>query len=166
MSRPLSNAATQAMFAQQTSEVFILLVTIDNPSFTQPIRIASDPYQILPDAGVRGVVSRGNEYLYAPFTIMLPVQDDSGIAKASLSVDNIDRRMVEAVRTATSSLRISIEIVLASDVDSVEISMDDFRLERVTYDALTVSGDISMEYYDLEPFPSKRFTPSDFPGIF
>lgn len=166
MARNLSNAAKQAIFAQQTDEVFILLVTIEHENFTDPIRVASDPKQVLPDAGVRGVVSRGEEYVYLPFTINLPMQDDTGVARASISIDNISREIVAAVRKATSALSITIEVVLASDVETLEMSIPDFRLERVTYDALTVSGDISVEYYDLEPFPARRFTPSDFPGVF
>ena len=166
MSRPVSNAFKAAIYAQQTSEVFIVLATISHPSFEDDIRAASDPFELLPDAGVRGVVSRGLEYVYMPFVINLPAQDDTGIARASLSIDNIDRRIVAAVRSASSALNVSFEIVLASDVDTPELSVQDFRLERVTYDAFTVSGDISMEYFDLEPFPARRFTPSDFPGLF
>jgi len=164
--RELSNSAKQALFAQATEEVFIVLVTIDHETFTSPIRVSSDPFELLPDAGVRGVVSRGNEYLFMPFSINLPIQDDTGIARASLSVDNISREIVAAVRNARSALSITIEIVLASNVDDVEISIPDFRLESISYDAFTVSGDLSIEYFDLEPFPARRFTPSDFPGLF
>lgn len=166
MPRPLSNAAKQAIYAQQTDVAFIVLLTIDHTTFAAPIRVASDPFELLPNAGVRGVLSRSNEYIYLPFIINMPVQDDTGISKASISIDNISREMVARVRQATSALSITIEIVLSSDVDTPEISASDFKLERVSYDALTVSGDISVEYFDLEPFPSKRFTPSDYPGIF
>lgn len=166
MSRPISNAAKQAMFAQQTSEAFIILLTIDHPDFTDPIRVASDPYEDLPDAGVRGVVSRGMEFMFLPFSIELPQEDDSGVTRATLSIDNISREIVAYVRQASSALNVTVEIVLSSDVDTVEVSVPDFKLERVTYDAFTVTGDISMDYFELEPFPSRRFTPSDFPGIF
>ncbi len=164
--RTLSNAAKSALYAQQSDECFIMLLTIEHPNFTAPIRVASDNQTLLPDAGVRGVLSRSMEFIYLPFNIELPTQDDSGIARARISVDNISREIVAAVRQANSALAITIEIVLASDPDTVEVSIEDFRLDRVTYDALTVSGDISVEYFDLEPFPSRRFTPSDFPGIF
>ncbi len=166
MSRPVSNAFRSAVYAQQTSEVFIMLLTISHPDFEDDIRVANDPYELLPLAGVRGVVSRGQEYLYLPFNINLPQQDDTGVARASLSVDNVDRRMVDAVRRASSALNVTIEIVLASQVDVPEVSVQDFKLDRVTYDAFSVSGDISVEYFELEPFPARRFTPSDFPGLF
>ena len=164
--RDLSNAAKAAIYAQSTDECFIILITINHSSFSEPVRVASDPLELLPIAGVRGVISNGDEYLYLPFVIELPAQDDTGVAKARLSVDNISREIVSAVRNADSALSIDIDIVLASDPDTVEASISDFRLERVTYDAFTVSGDISVEYFDLEPFPARRFTPSDFPGLF
>lgn len=164
--RPLSNAAKAAMFAQSTSEAFIMLITISHPSFTDDVRVCSDPYEDLPVAGVKGIVSNGDEYLFMPFSLNLPSQDDSGTARAQISIDNIGREIVAAVRQADSALTISIQIVLASDVDTPEITISDFRLDRVTYDAFTVSGDISVEYFDLEGFPARRFNPADFPGIF
>lgn len=164
--RTLSAAAKQAALAQQTGEVFVILMRISHPNFAQDILLSSDPTQVLPIANVRGTVSNGEEYVYLPFTIQLPQQDGEGISRAKVQIDNIDRRMVEAVRTADSSLSVDVSIVLASQPDIIEVSIPDFKIEHVTYDALTISGDLSLEYYDLEPFPHLRFTPSNFPGMF
>jgi len=164
--RNVSSNFKKAVFAQETKEAFICLLTISDPSFVDDIRVCDDPFEVLPTAGVRGVVSRGEEYVYIPFNIELPSQNDSGVARSKLVVDNVSREIVAAVRRATKALSVKIEIVLSSDVDTPEVSFDRFKLERVTYDALQVSGELSMEYYDLEPFPAKRFTASDFPGIF
>lgn len=164
--RPLTNAAKLAMYSQESPEAFIILLTIDHPTFTAPIRVASDPFELLPDAGVRGVVSRGNEFIFMPFILELPQEDDTGAYRATLSVDNVTREIVAAVRTANSAISVAIEIVMSSSVNDVEVSVPDFKLEKVNYDALTVSGELSIEYYELEPFPYRRFTPSDFPGLF
>lgn len=164
--RNLSNAAKMAAFAQQSEEAWIVLLTISHQSFVEPIRVCSDPYEDLPNAGVRGVVSRGMEFVFVPFSVNLPQDDETGVSRATLSIDNISREIVAAVRTATSAITVDMEIVLSSDVDNVELTMPDYKLERVTYDAHTVTGDISMEYFEQEPFPARRFTPSDFPGIF
>lgn len=155
-----------ALYAQETSEAFIVLLTIDHPTFTQPMRVSSDPTELLPDAGVRGTISRGDEFMFLPFNIELPQEDDTGAYRASLSVDNVSREIVAAVRRANSALSVKIEIVLSSTPNTVEVSVPDFRLEKVNYDAMTVSGELSIEYYELEPFPSRRFTPSDYPGLF
>jgi len=166
MPRTISQQLRDATFSQETGEVFICLLTITHPNFAEDIRVCDDPFEVLPVAGVRGVVSQGEEFLFLPFAFSLPAQNDTGIATGRLSIDNIDQRMVAAVRQADSAIAIRIQIVLSSDVDTPVYDSDEFRLERVTYDALTVSGDLTMEYYDLEPFPYCRFNPSDFPGIF
>lgn len=166
MPRNLSTTAKQSIYAQSTSESWMLLLTINNDIFTDPIRICDKSYELLPLAGVRGVVSQGNEFLFVPMNINLPIQDDTGISRASISVDNISREIVRNIRSARTALSITMEVVLSSDPDVIELSAEDFRLERVSYDALTVSGDISVEYFDSEPYPAKRFTPPDFPGIF
>lgn len=164
--RTLSTNAKKALFSQQTSEVFVVLLTISHSSFDRDVLISSDSYELLPIAGVRGIISRGQEYVYIPFEISLPTEDDSTTARATLSVENVGRELMEAVRSADSAVRVKIEVVLASSPDTVEISIDDFQLNTITYDAFTVSGDLTVEYYDLEPFPSLRFTPGDFPGMF
>jgi hypothetical protein len=81
MPRNVSDNLKQAVFSQETSEVFITLVTITHPDFAEDIRVCSDPFELLPIAGVKGVVSRGDEYIYLPFNISLPAQDDTGIAR-------------------------------------------------------------------------------------
>lgn len=165
--RPLTNTAKAALFAQSTKETFILLLTISHPDWTDDVRVSSDPTQILPVNGpLRGTISNGDEYIFVPFTINLPAQDDTGIAKATIVVDNTDRRIVDQIRSASSAVTVGIQIVLASNPDVVEVSYADFKMERATYDALIVTGEISVEYFDLEPYGSKRFTPSDFPGMF
>lgn len=166
MPRELSNTAKASMYAQQTDEVYIVLLTINNASFSTPIYVCSDPYEDLPVAGIKGVVSRGNEYVYMPFVVELPTQDDTNVSRARLSIDNISREILQYARAAKTPISVGIEIVLASDVDTPEISIDNFVLENISYNALTISGDLSIQYFDLEPFPSRRFTPSNFPGMF
>lgn len=166
MPRNVSDTLKQEVFNQETAEVFIVLLTISHENFDDDIRVASEPLVDLPDAGVKGVISNGLEYLYLPFDFQLPNQDDTGVARATLNIDNVDRRIVAAVRQANSAVGISMQVVRASDVDTPEVTVVDFKLERVTYNALVVSGEISVEYYDTEPFPQGRFTPGKWPGIF
>lgn len=165
MTRTLSNAAKQELFAQESGEVWLALITIDHADFTEPMRVANDPMQQLPVAGVRGVVSRGEEYSYMPFTLQLPSQDDTGSGRVQLKIDNVDRRIVKAVRRA-GRCTLTIEVVRASEPDEPEMTLPEMVLDNVKHNVLEVSGDVSTEYYDLEPFPSRRFTPSDFPGLF
>lgn len=162
----LSTNAKIASFSQETAEVFALLLTITSSGFAQPLRFSTDNATLLPTAGVRGTLSRGEEYLYLPMNIDLPTQDETGVSKAKITLDNINREIITLLRTVQSPLTMTIEIVLASSPDTVEMSVPDMKLERVQYDAFQISGEISLDYFELEPFPSGRFVPSKWAGIF
>lgn len=162
----VSDAFKAAVAARSTSEVWIALVTITNDALSEPIYATDQSYQLLPTAQVRGVVSRGIEFIYMPFQLQLSAQNETGIVRARLAIDNIDRRMVLAVQQATGDVNVTIEIVLASDVNAVEMSEQYFILENVTFDANTVEGDLIVRGYDKEAFPCKRISPSGFAGLY
>lgn len=164
--RNVSAAFKEAAFSQQTDQAFISLLTFSGGNLPEPIYLTNDPYELLPIANVRGVVSNGIEFIYLPFEVYLPQSDETGVSRARLKIDNVDRRIVLAARTAGSDMNVQLQIVLSSDVDNVEINLENFRLSDVTYDAYALEGSLTKDYFGLEPFPSGRFTPSNFPGIF
>lgn len=154
------------LFAQEMESVFIVLLTLSSDEMAEDIRVASDPYQLLDVANVRGVESNGLEYIFIPFEIVLPRDDSSGTVSASLKIDNVSRQVIAQLRTITKPLNVKIQCVLSDDVDFVEIEYDHFQLSNVRYDVMAVSGQLTLNYWGLEPFPSGRFTPSKFPGLF
>jgi hypothetical protein len=57
-------------------------------------------------------------------------------------------------------------VVLSSTPNTVEADFPVFKFTEITYDALTITGTISIEDFLLEPFPGDSFVPSLFPGLF
>lgn len=164
--RNITPEGRQAIYAQETKEAFIVLLTISHESWPDDVRVSSDPTQLLPEAAVRGTISNGDEYVFAPFAVNLPAQDDSGVARANITVENVSRMLMQKIRQATSAVSITIQVVTSSHPDNIQVTVTDFKLERVTYDAFTITGEISVEYFDLEPFPAQRFVPSKYPAVF
>ncbi len=162
----ISNAFKLAASQQNTNEVWVTLLTISHPSFTDDVRISDDPTETLPIADQRGTVSNGLEYVFCPFTIQLPPQNETGVAQAEIRVDNVGEELMKPVRQAGSAVGVKVQIILASTPDHIEKEYDNLQLQVVDYDALTVSGNLGMEWFELEPFPSGRYTPSTAPGIF
>lgn len=156
----------QAAYAQETDQVFIALLTITSDELTEPIYIASDPYQMLPVANVYGVVSQGHEFVFLPFDITLPRDDKTGTVSAKIEIENIDREIVAVVRSIRKPAMMKIQVVMSRDVEEIELEFADFQLRNVSYDAEWIQGDLTLDYWGLEPFPSGRFTPSGFPGLF
>lgn len=157
MSRSLSQLARQALFAPETGEAFLVLLTISHPGLEQPIRITSDAVD---------TQSRGLGFIAFPFDIVIPDDTEGASPRARVTIDNIDRTIVAAVRSMNAPATVLIEIVRAADADTVEAAFPDFRLINVSYDARTVSGDLAIEDFTAEPWPASRFSPAGFPGLF
>jgi hypothetical protein len=163
-----SAAFKQAAYAQQTDEVFVTLVTLDSDELEEPIRICDDPHTRLEELGddIYGIVSNGETYVFMPFEIWLPRDDKTGTVSAKMSIQNTDRRIVETARRVTRPVNVQMQCILASAPNTVEIEFNNFQLSNVKYDVMTVDGDLTLNYWGLEPFPSWCFTPSNFPGLF
>ncbi len=157
MSNSVSDTLKKSVFKSETDEVFVMLVSLAHPDLMEPIRVCSDAVN---------VTSNGNLYIAFPFEIVLPDSRPDVPPQAQLKIDNIDQQIVQAIRTVSSPLIVTIEVVIASDLDTVELTWSDFQLVQVDYDKLVVSGILKQESFLSEPFPYLRFTPNSFPGIF
>lgn len=166
MSRAVSNTLKAAVFEQETSEAFIILIKIEHDDLAEDILISSDPTETL-TTGVKGTTSNSLEYVQLPFQLTLQEQTENLLARAKLTIDNIDRSIITAIRTATNNPPIvTISIVLASDPDTVEISIPNLRLNNIKATASTVEGELQPQIIQGEQFPIDTFNQADFPGVF
>lgn len=156
MARTLSSRAIASGNAQQTDEVWLVLLTISHPELPEPIRVVNNN---------ENVTSRGNEFIAFPFDIQLPGEDPDLPAKARLRIDNVDRRVVNTIRSITSPPSVTLEVVLASAPNTVEISFEGLVMREVEYDVSAVTGDLVFESIFTEPI-TYTMTPSRFPGLF
>lgn len=157
MSRSLSSLAKQAINAQETGEVFLLLLTLSHASLGTPIRAANN---------LENVTSGGNLFTAFPFTIVLPHEQEDQPPKMRLVIDNVDRSIVTALRNLTSPPTIQLEVVLASQPNTIEATFPGFTLRQASYDQLVVEGDLALEEITLEPFPEGSFDPQSFAGLY
>lgn len=153
--RVLSAPATAALVAEETDEVFLILVKIDHADLDQPIRVVNN---------IEEIVSGGETYVGLPFEVELPDEGDRP-GEARLSVDNVDRRIVEAIRTISTPPSVTIKVVLASQPDTIEYQLDGLTMRDVSYDAATVQGYLRYEDLSSENV-ADMIVPSRFPGLF
>lgn len=157
MSRSLSSVAKSAIFAQETGEVFLLMLTISHATLTAPIRVVNN---------TENITSNGNLFTAFPFMLTLPDEREDQPPRMHITIDNVDRQIVQAVRNMTSPPTIQLDVILASQPDTLEASFPGFTLRQANYDVLTVEGDLTLEDVVLEPFPALSFAPQTFPGLF
>ena len=169
----LSQSAIRAMFASETPEALILLITITNPADSaNPVRLA-DGYtnriaSLTTDTDVvYGVTSNGHDYLFMPMQLSLPGEQETGAGQCSLVLNFVTREAIEIIRQhLTSPVSVQIDLVLASTPDHVETSFSGFKITNVTYNADQITFDLNMVSLSREPFPAYTFTPANFPGLF
>jgi hypothetical protein len=90
-------------------------------------------------------IGGGTLYAAFPFDITLPKNVNDQISTAQLSVTNIDRRLVESIRGQTVAMTVDIEVVLSSETTTTMVKYVDFTWRNLTYDAMTVSGTLTLE---------------------
>lgn len=164
----ISDNLKQAAYAQETDVAVIVLLTLSTPELKDEINICNVPVEKFSDMGenVYGCTSKGKRYLFLPFEITLPQDDKTGAVSAKLTIDNVNRQIVQYARQTRKAVNVNIQCVLSNNLDYVELEYNDFKLTNVNYDGFIVSGNLSIDYLGLEPFPCGRFTPSGFPGLF
>jgi len=157
MSRNISALARQSLFASETDDAFLILLTLSHPDMAAPIRVTSDAAE---------TESNGHIFTPFPFTLTLPDDIDAQSCRAQLTIDNVDRQIVLAVRSLSGAVSALIQIVRAAAPDVIEAQFPDFKLANLSYDAWRVSGDLTVEDFTAEPFPAAIFSPGLFPGLF
>lgn len=157
MARPLSTAARSAFFAPETDEVVLLLLTIEEDSLEDPIRVVHN---------TESIVSRGETFLPFAFSIELPVESGDAPRPVRIQIDAVDQSVIRAIRLAASQPKVTMEVVLASDPDTVEAGPFVLRLESASYTAVSIVGEISFEGVERVRSNNHKFTPYLFPDLF
>lgn len=167
MSRTLSANALAALYGQESAEVAIALLTITHATLGTAIRLSSDPTERISDEPlVYRTVSRGNDYLYARFQFVLPPDKSDAPPRCTIVFDNIDRGMVDLLRSVVTFPVILFEMVLSGSPDVVEMTLPAMLLTDVEITAETITITLQIDGLETEPFPAFDFNPATFPGLF
>jgi hypothetical protein len=162
--RTISTPARTALYAQETEEAFLALLKITHATLPEgPLRFVNNMEDVLSTAGGEATPQT---YIAWPFTLLLPDERDDKLPEVRIAIDNVDGRIVEAVRTMTTPPTMTLYIVLASTPNVVEAGPFTFTLRGAQYNALTVEGTLSFANILNEPFPWRIFNPADWPGVF
>ncbi len=145
------------VYKQETGEAFLVLLTISHDDLAQPIRVVNNQ---------ENITSNGNLFVAFPFEIELPGSGGNSLPEVTLRIDNVDRQIVQAIRSISGAPTVTLEVIMASTPDVIEAGPYEFTLRNATYDALAVEGRLQFKDILNEPYPADSFTPSGFPGLF
>jgi hypothetical protein len=154
---PIPTAVLRSLFSRRSGDPLIYLLTIDHASF-------GAPYRFCTNATGHDVVSNGNTFKAAPFTLYWPDESDE-IPSAQLVAVNVDREIGLALEAINGACSAQIEVVMASDPDTVWKTAQDFELRGCKWNAMTLEAIITREPIHTEPIPWVSATPRLFPTI-
>ena len=156
MSRELSDTMLNELFKQESGDPFLALFTISHESFETLYLVNNS----------ENIVSNGITYLAFPVNIVLPVDDGETVRQVSLTLDNVSQYLIDELRTVTDFIDVQIDMVLASNPDSVEISLGELKIKNIEYNALQIKGYLFMDDFLNTEIPSERYRPTNFNGLF
>ena len=158
MARTVSATLEAAVYAQETTQIFHILLEIAHADMAATLRFVNNTADVTSDSDV---------YTAFPFTIDFPPADgEDQLPSVTLVIDNIDRSIIEELRSIDSAPTIDVSVILASDPDTVECGPLQFSLKSIDYDAQVITAELGFENILNEPFPAGTFTPTDFAGLF
>lgn len=155
LSNELSNEVKAEMFAQESTDPFLTLVTLSNATFT--LRLVNNS---------RDILSNGSNFTALPMKIRLPMDDGESAREFVIEFDNISLELIESLRTVTDEISVTIQLVLASAPDTIQIEHSDLIMRTITYDARKISAKIILDNFLSAEITSERYTPTNFPGLF
>ncbi|MDR6953779.1 hypothetical protein J2X65_003142 [Ancylobacter sp. 3268] len=166
MPRILSLNIRQAMEADSTDQVPVVLVKITHPDADGPIYLSTDPTERLSLEPLRyGTRSQGQEWEFVPMAARLPDETEEGVS-TQLILENLGAGMVAAMMMSTEPGQIDFQLVLASSPELIEEEYLGLFAFAAQADLDQIEISIARESEEMEPCPADRMTASQFPGLF
>lgn len=141
----------QAALSSGTDEVFLECLTIEHSSLASPILLVNDRVDLIRTAGT---------FVAFPFSVRLQPKSDDMAASAEIIADNVDQRIINALRGLTSGATITYEVVLSDSPNSLEQGPFEFDVRGFSANVSTISLSISFALDFLnEAFTKDYFAP-------
>ena len=155
MSNELSNELKAQIFKQESEDPLLTLVTLEGPTTTY--RLVNNTVDI---------ISRGQTYRAFPMKIRMPVDDGENVRDFQIEFDNASLLLIASLRSVTTPIPCTVELVLASLPDVVQMSVEDLSLRGIQYDKKSVKAKIVLDNFLAVAMTCERYTPLAYPGMF
>lgn len=156
--REVSLPQLQAMMAQATSEIDLAFVKIEHDDLPDAIRLVMNTEPITRADGV-----------YVPWYFDAPFPDEAEneIPRTTITVDNTDLEVNDAIRSLAGTPKVTLFSALASSPDTIEAGPWVFDLKNVVANEQQIQGELGMEDDAFgAQFPAQTYNPSNSAGLF
>ncbi len=158
MPNALSNELLAQIFAQESEDPFLSLVSLSHPSFSGG--------EICLVNNTKDIVSRGRTFRAFPMKICFPMDDGDTMRTFRIDFDNASLELIEEIRSVTTQIGVRLEMVLASMPDAVQIEQADLKISGIQYTSTKITATIVLNGFLNSEMTSEQYGPGNFPGIF
>jgi hypothetical protein len=157
MSRTISQDTRTAITAPQTDKVFLLMLEISSSELVSTLYFVQNNEII---------TSNSNDYIPVNFSATIPTEEDGKVQDTSISISGINRQVIEAIRSVTDAVDVTMFVIRSDDPDTIEVGPWNFKLRSVTYNVNSVSGSLKYENSLNNNISTIRVTNQTFPGVY
>lgn len=157
MSNVLTPQLIAQLLSQESDDPFLTLLTLEHEDFVAPIRLVNNSVDIL---------SRTNTFMAFPMRITFPADDGETARVFKIEFDNVSLALVEQMRTVLTPITVTLEMILASMPDAVQMSQGELKIQNITYNSSKISATIVLDTFLNTEVTSERYIPQNFPGLF
>lgn len=160
-----SSLFRRAVQSHSTSEVIVLLVSLQHPSFGTKRFAANN----------EDITSNGFIYMAAPGmdVQLIADNDEDAVIGSQVSLPDIDNQLVDEIENlyataapARQYMLATISIVLAATPNRVEHEAPELQVRTINKKDGFLMGQLDTEAIDNQAWPYAIITPADFPFVF
>jgi hypothetical protein len=179
---PYSDDLREFMYSNTPDLVALDTIELRHPAFVAEdgvtpaaARIVNDGDDLVVTLPDDAPMNAGEEVTFTRcrFDLTLPESNGPGLPSCQLGVENIGEELmapIEAAVTVPKPIQITYRQVLCPKDDAaapgeIGVEIDGMTLRRVNATALRVTGTAGFEDDLNTPFPRKKYTPQEYPGL-
>lgn len=152
----LSPQAVRSMLEEQSGEVFLLTCKITGQGFSDILLVNN----------LENITVESETYIAFPFNIILPNESKDKPPLSRIRIDNLDPRIIQAIRSSRGKPTFELAVRLASTPDIVEVGPIILDSAGAEWDKDWVELVLASKNLLNEPWPFRTFSPTKFPGLF
>jgi hypothetical protein len=168
MNREIPESVQRNLEQTSSPDALIWFLTITHDNLSEPIRVVSDVFDY---------IVGGETFTGLIFDVKV-ISDTDQTPYSELRVQNVDRRIGQALREAQGRAKVEAIAYSTADFDLTKDPREEagtpaevyafrhFELSDVEVNAAEVTGRIMLADYTQEPWPSLRATADICPGLF
>jgi len=153
-----SNNARKEISKVNADNLPVSLLELNHPDLVTPIRVINDKADI---------VFETNTYTALGFNITLPTDLQKGLPRASLSIDNVGRELIQWLESSNGGAGTTVRViqVLRSDPSTAEIDIL-MTLSNIKVTAAFISGELGFDDLLNVPAVTLIYSPEFAGGLF